>query len=408
MIKLRDMKKNVVLGISSGIAAYKCIDLVRLLREDGVSVNVIMTEHASKMLPSSEFEKVSGNKVYIELFEKDFNYRNILKSRKVDHIELAANSELMLIAPATANIIGKLAHGIADDFLTTTALAVTAPIVICPSMNVNMWNNPVVQSNISKLINLGFHIIEPCEGRLACGYEGKGRLAEIADIRDYVISRLKNTGSLKGKKVIVTAGGTSERIDDVRYITNRSSGKMGKAIAEECFLRGADVLLLRSKNTAVSRYPVKQEIFSTADDLFNLIKKYVTSCDYIFHAAAVSDFKVKNDLRGKISSEKSITLVLEPQLKILDQIKKLNPEVLLIGFKAESGEKTLITKAISRMKTAKADFMVANDIGQTDIGFESDKNEVYIISTDGTVQHLPKDSKKIIAKKIVDFVFCHS
>jgi phosphopantothenoylcysteine decarboxylase/phosphopantothenate--cysteine ligase len=399
------MKKVVLLGVTSGIAAYKTLDLVKKLREEDIDVFVIMTDHAAKMVNPKEFEEASGHKVSIDLFEENFDYKNILKERKVDHIDLADRADVMIIAPATANIIGKLANGIAEDFLTTTTLAVTAPIIICPSMNVNMWNNPVVVGNVKKLKTLGYQIIKPTSGMLACGYEGEGRLENILNIKQEIITRLNSTQSLAGKKIIITAGGTIEKIDDVRYIANRASGKMGAAIAEECFMHGAEMLLLRAKNSVKPRYLIKEELFTTADELYELVKKYAPDYDYFYHTAAVSDFTVEKH-SGKLSSDQSITLSLKPQIKILDQIKKLNSKIKLIAFKAESNlaEKELIETALKRMKESNSDAIVANDVGKSDRGFEADNNEVYIILRNGDVKHVPLASKKEVAKSIVDYL----
>lgn len=398
--------KTIVLGVTSGIAAYKILDLIKNLRKDNFNVFVIMTHHASKMVSPADFEEASGHKTYIELFEKGFNYKKVLRSRKVEHIELAGKANVMIIAPATANVIAKLAYGIADDFLTTTALAVTAPIILCPSMNVNMWNNPIVQENVAKLRKRGFHIVEPAVGILACGYEGVGRLADIQSIKNEVLNQFNYTNSLKGEKIIITAGGTMEKIDDIRYITNRSSGKMGIAIAEECYLRGADVLLLRAKNSVKPRYLMKEELFTTAKELFSSVKKYAKDYRYFFHAAAVSDFSVANYQKGKFSSKRSHTIVLKPQIKILDQIKKLNPKIRLIAFKAEynSNEKKLIHVAMKRLKESAADAIIANDVSRKDRGFEADQNEVYVILPDGSAKHFRLSSKREIAKNIVYYI----
>jgi len=262
------MKKNILIGVTSGIAAYKVLELIKLLKNEGYEIFVIMTKGATKMVSLQDFERASGNKVYVNLFEKNFDYRKVLDKRKVEHIELADKADVMVIAPATANIIGKLAYGIADDFLTTTALAMTTPIIICPSMNVNMWGNPIVQENLAKLKSVGYQIIEPSSGMLACGYEGVGRLENVEIINKEINKLLERNDSLKNKKIIVTAGGTTEKIDEVRFITNRSSGKMGVALAEECYLRGADVLLLRAKNSVSPRYLIKEKIFENLKDVF--------------------------------------------------------------------------------------------------------------------------------------------
>ncbi|VVA43946.1 Coenzyme A biosynthesis bifunctional protein CoaBC [Candidatus Roizmanbacteria bacterium] len=400
------MKKNILIGVSSGIAAYKVLNLIALLKKDGHEVFVIMTKGATEMISPKDFEKASGNKVSINLFEKNFDYKEVLYKRKVEHIELADKADVMVIAPATANIIGKLAHGIADDFLTTTALAVTAPIILCPSMNVNMWGNPIVQENLNKLKSIGYQIIEPTAGMLACGYEGVGRLENVEIINKEINKLLERTDSLKGKKVIITAGRTSEKIDEVRSITNRSSGKMGVALAEECYLRGADVLLLRAKNSISPRYLIKEKIFNTAEELLQLIKVNINDTDLFFQVAAVSDFKVAQSVEGKISSDNSVNLKLIPQIKIINQIKKLSPKTKLIAFKAGYGlsEKELIKEATKKLEESKADFIIANDISRTDRGFESDNNEVYVISKNGTVKKIPLSSKREVARKIVEYI----
>src|SRR3989339_1571452 len=357
------MKKNILIGVTGGIAAYKILDLIKLLKSEGHEVFIILTKSATEMISLEDLEKASGNKVLVNLFEKNFDYRKVLKNRNVEHIELADKCDVMVIAPATANIIGKLAHGIADDFLTTTALAVTSPIIICPSMNVNMWNNPIVQENISKLKSAGYQIVEPAKGMLACGYEGVGRLENVEIINKEINKLLERNNSLKNRKIIVTAGGTTEKIDEVRFITNRSSGKMGAALAEECYLRGADVLLLRAKNSVTPRYLIKEKIFGTGEDLMNLIKENIKKTDFFYQVAAISDYKVEQPYEGKLSSKQSVVLKLKPQIKIIDQIKKISPKTILIAFKAEYGlgEKSLIEKAIEKLKESKADVVIAND-----------------------------------------------
>jgi len=399
------MKKIAVLGVTSGIAAYKTLELVKLLKEKGIDVFVIMTQHATKMVNKKEFEKASGNNVYSDLFEEDFDYKRILKRRKVDHIALADKADVMVIAPATANVIAKLANGIADDFLTTTVLAATCPIILCPSMNVYMWKNPIVKENVSKLRGHGFHIIEPTSGMLACGYEGEGRLADVLSVSNQIRNMLNYTQFLKGKKILVTVGGTVERIDDVRFIANKSSGKMGVAIAEECFMRGADVFLLRAYNAVRPRYLIKEEEFYSAEDLFSLVKKHIENIDILFHVAAVSDFTVQNAYKGKLSSEKLATITLQPRAKIIDQIKKLNPKVKLVAFKAEYNltESELINKAKEKILTWKADAVIANDVGKKDRGFGSDMNEVFIVLKNGETKKIKRDLKRNVAREIIEF-----
>ncbi len=400
------MKKTVLVGITSGIAAYKVLTLIKLLMKEQININVIMTKNATQVVSPKEIEKISGNKVFTELFEDNLDYKKILVSRTVDHINLADGADLMVIVPATANSIAKLACGIADDFLTTTALAVTKPILICPSMNVNMWNNPVTQGNISTLHKRGYFIIGPAVGQLACGYEGIGRLFDISLIKDEIINVLHHTTSLKGKKIIVTAGATIEKIDDVRYITNRSTGKMGVAIAEECYLRGAEVLLLHGKNSKHPRFVIKEKIFTSGEDLSKLIREHIKNYDYIYHVAAVGDFAIENKVRGKITSRKKINLILIPQVKIVNQIKKLAPRIVLIAFKAEYdlSDKKLIQIADKKLKESHADFIVTNDISKDNAGFEVDTNEVCIISRNHRIKKISNAPKRTIAKEIIDFI----
>ncbi|MBI3380061.1 bifunctional phosphopantothenoylcysteine decarboxylase/phosphopantothenate--cysteine ligase CoaBC [Candidatus Gottesmanbacteria bacterium] len=401
------MKHKVVIGITSGIAAYKIVDLIKILKTQNIKVEIIMTATAVTMFGKEMFEKASGKKVYTDLITNDFDYQEVLKKREVEHIKIADTASLFVIAPSTANIIAKVAAGIADDFLTTTLLATTAPVLVCPSMNVHMWTNPIVQENLAKLKGMGYFIKEPDSGELACGYKGVGRLSEPAKIADEILKLLSNSDKLKRKKIIVTAGGTSEPIDAVRTITNRASGKMGSAIAEACFLQGAEVLILRAKNSIIPRYDIKSEVFETAKDLENLAKKYVKSYDVIFHTAAVSDFIPENKLDKKLDSGQSFTLKLKSVPKILHKIKSWNPKIKLIGFKAvyKLSEKELIDTGMKKLRESKSDFIIVNDVGKEGVGFAVDTNEVYIISTKGFVEKIKKAPKKEIAGKILDFVF---
>lgn len=400
------MKKTVVLGVSSGIAAYKSVELVRLLKKDGFEVFVIMTKSAAKMVHPNEFAKASENKVYTELFEEKFNYKDVLKIRKVDHIDLADKADIFVVAPATANTVAKIAHGMADDFLTTTLLATHAKALICPSMNVHMWRSPLVQENISKLRSAGFVIVHPERGRLACGYEGEGRLPHIETIKNEVVRHLSVRQPLLGRSVLVTAGGTLEAIDGARYIGNRSSGKMGVAIAEECMFRGASVTLLRSRSSVSPRYLIPQETFETGDELERLIKKHVKKYDIMFHVAAVSDFVPVKTLRGKIASETGITLKLRPRRKIVDHIKQLNPKIKLIVFKADWGlaEDEVPSIARKKLKESNADAIVVNDVKRIDRGFGTDTNEVFVVTKSGSKIKIPLASKQDIARGIIDFL----
>lgn len=400
------MTKTVVIGVTGSIAAFKVLDLVRNLKQEGVDVIVIQTKSAAKIVDPAEFEKISGNKVYRELFEKGFDPKNVLRDRKVDHIEIAEKADVFVVAPATANTIAKIAHGIADDFLTTALPATKAPVIICPAMNVNMWHNPVVKENVAKLRRIGYEIVEPVEGMLACGLEGRGKLADIETIKKEINNQLTRTDSLRGKRIIVTSGGTLEKIDEVRYITNRSSGKMGAAIAEECYMRGAEVLILRAQNSVKPRYQIQEELFVTTEDLYELVKKNIVNADIIFHVAAVSDFKTEERSIGKISSDKPLDLKLVPQIKISDQIKKLNPAIKLIAFKAEYGlsEKELIKAAENKLHESAADAIIANDVSRKDGGFEADFNEVFVVAKQKEAHKVAFASKREVAKEVVEYL----
>lgn len=399
------MKKTVVLGVSSGIAAYKILDLVKMLREEELDVVVILSPSATKMVDTREFEQASGNKVYTDLFEKGFDYKKVLKSRKVDHINVADSADVFVIAPATANTLAKIANGYGNNFLTTTALAISSPVIICPSMNVNMWNNPAVQENVKKIKTLGYQIIYPESGMLACGYEGTGRLANLDTIKEAVLEQLAFSSSLKNKKILVTSGGTTEPIDDVRFLSNKSSGKMGAAIADECYLRGAEVFLLRSRTAVEPRYHIHSETFETSDELSGLVREKVKDFDIVFHTAAVSDFEVETT-NGKIPSDGEHTIKLKPRKKIIDQIKKWNSRIFLVAFKAESkiSEIELAREGRTLLTRTGSDAVVANDVGRPDRGFGSDNNEVIIILKNGQTKKIELRSKREVAKNILDFL----
>src|SRR3989338_788086 len=359
--------KNVVIGVTGGIACYKVLDLVRELRSLGANVHIIMTEHATKLVSTKDFEKASGNEVQTTLFHPNVNYIGYIKKNKeIKHISLADIADLFLVCPATANIIGKIANGIADDLLSTSIMATNAPVLICPAMNVKMWKNPIVQNNVEKLKKLGYHFAEPEYGELACGYKGVGRLANFKKILDRIELLLKQRTDLKGKKILVTAGATVEEIDPVRVITNKSSGRMGISIAEQAFLRGADVLLLRSHNSVEPNYNIKEEKFTTVNDLFYKIKRNIKNFDIAIHSAAVSDFTINNKNNEKIKSGRELHLELTPTTKIFEKLKKLNKSIFLVGFKAgyNVSDKILINRAYELLKSADADLVVANDVGR--------------------------------------------
>ena len=396
---------TILIGVSSGIAAFKVIDLVERLKERGYDVIVLMTDHAKKMLSEQEFERASGNPVASELFPPGFNYQEVLERREVEHISLAERASVICIAPATANILAKISHGIADDLLTTTVLATQAALLFCPSMNVNMWNNDVTQENINSLKQKGCFFVPPEKGPLACGYEGTGRLASIDTIEAEILKLLRKKRELYGKHILVTAGGTEEEIDPVRVITNKSSGKMGIRIAEECVKRGADVTLIRARTAVDPTVRLQDVQVRSAQEMLDAIQRVIAHHDAIVHAAAVSDFTVKNKGTEKLSSAEKLLLELIPNVKIIDAIKQQNEQIRLIGFKAEHDipEQALIDKASAMLQRTGADLVVANDVGQQQV-FGADENEVLLVKGDGQVRKVERTSKQIVAERIVDEV----
>ena len=378
-------------------------EIITKLQQKNINVVVIMTSGASEMISPEKIKKENKIEVFANLFDKPINTKKILQERKVEHIQIAGNAQAIVIAPATANIIAKLANGIADDYLTTTVLAATCPIIVCPSMNVHMWHHPATQENIKKLKTLGYIIINPDSGMLACGYEGQGRLANLDVIINEITSIVSKSTKLKGKKIVVTSGGTKEYIDDVRFISNKSSGKMGVALAEECFLQGADVTIIRAKNSVEPKYNIKQLIFETADELEEILQKEVKNTDIVFHAAAVADFSVEK-FNGKISSDKEMILKLIPKEKILSKIMLWNKNVKVIAFKAETGTiQNLLIKSKQRLKQTNIFAIVANVVGEK-TGFLVDTNEVYILKNTGEEIHIPLNTKQQIAQKIIENV----
>ncbi|HRN70036.1 MAG TPA: bifunctional phosphopantothenoylcysteine decarboxylase/phosphopantothenate--cysteine ligase CoaBC [Candidatus Woesebacteria bacterium] len=399
---------KITVGISSGIAAFKILDLIPLLKKQGHSIQVILTNSAQKMVSIKEVEKLTGNKVFTTLFEKDFDYKEVLKERKVEHIEVAKDTDLFVIAPATANIISKLAQGLADDFLTTTILATDKPILVVPSMNTNMWNHPATQKNLKIIQQYGYVVMTPDNGWLACGVQGVGRLPEVEETCAEIEIMSKNTSRFKGKKVLVTAGGTSEPIDSARVLTNKSTGKMGVALAETFYKQGADILLVRAENAVSTNLPIEQVSFVTFQDLYDILERRSLEFDIIVHAAAVSDYTV-DQKRGKIDSSENLSLELLSTPKILNEIKKWNPRVQLIGFKAVHGiAEDIFGSLDEKFETSQADFFIVNDISRKDIGFGTDENEVYVVSKDKKVTKIDKNSKKEVVKNIIDLIHMSS
>ena len=399
--------KTIVIGITGGIACYKVLDLIKELKTFGSSAHVIITEHATQFVDIEDFEKASGNEVQTKLFDPKLNYIDYIKKNKpIKHISLADIADLFIICPATANVIGKIVNGIADDLLTTSITATIAPVLICPAMNVKMWKNPIVQDNVKKLKKLNYHFVEPEYGELACGYKGVGRLANLKNIFDRIELLLKSRYKLKGKKILVTAGATFEEIDPIRVITNKSSGKMGTNIAEQAYLKGAGVILLRGQNSVEPNYNLTEEKFTSVNDLHNKIKKYIKKSDIIIHSAAVSDFAINNKTNAKIKSSKKLHLELAPTTKIFEKLKKLNKRIFLVGFKAEHDvtKNILIKSAYKILKKANADLVVANDVGKEGRGFDVDTNEVFIVDKNKNVEHIELADKRVVADRVLDAI----
>ena len=393
--------KNILIGITGGIAAYKICELVRLYRKARANVRVVLTPNALNFVTKLTLQTLSNNEVYVDNFEID--------EYKPEHIALT-EADIFVIAPASANTISKLANGICDNLLLSTACAFNKPFLIAPAMNTNMWENPFVQENLSKLRKNGYNILEPDEGYLACGTNGKGRMREVEEIFE-ATDRILSSGKLSGKKILITAGGTKEKIDPVRFISNSSSGKMGIALADMASQEGADVTLV---STFKAEKSYKNIVAETAQEMEKVVKENLANQDCIIMTAAVSDYRIKNYSEQKIkkSDDEGITLELVKNPDILKEIceiknvssseSKENMPVI-VGFCAES--ENLIENAKKKIQKKGCDFLVANDISRKDIGFNSDENEVYLLDKDLNIKHVEKDTKQNIAKRILEEIF---
>lgn len=383
--------KNILIGITGGIAAYKICTLIRLYRKAGANVRVVLTPNALNFVTKLTLQTLSNNEVYVDNFEID--------EYKPEHIALT-EADIFVIAPASANTIGKLANGMCDNLLLSTACAFSKPILIAPAMNENMWNNPFVQENMSKLKKHGYHIIEPETGFLACGTNGVGRMKEPEEIFDRTVEIFSENKKLKGKKILITAGGTREKIDPVRYITNASSGKMGLALADNAYRMGADVTLV---STFKADKPYKNIVTETALEMEKAVKENLSNQDCVIMAAAVSDYRVENCAENKIKKQgNKLTLELVENPDILKSICK-TPNKIICGFCAES--ENLLENAKAKIQKKGCDFLIANDISRKDIGFNTDENEVYIIDKSLNIKHIEKDTKENIARRILEEIF---
>ena len=391
------MSKCVVIGVTGGIAVYKALDVISALRKKDIEVHVIMTESASKFVNPLTFQSISQNMVVTDMFAEP-------KAWEIQHISLAQKADLMLIAPATANVIGKISNGIADDMLSTTVMATKAKVLIAPAMNTNMYQNPIVQNNISKLKDFGYKFIEPASGRLACGDIGIGKLADVNTIVERVIEELEDKEQdLLGKKVLVSAGPTIAPIDPVRYITNRSTGKMGYAIAKEARDRGAEVILVSGPTNLEPPKNVKIINIKTNEEMKKEILQNFKWADIVIKSAAVADYKPKEYSKEKIKKgEGDLNICLTRDNDILKFLGEIKTHQVLVGFAAESDN--VLENAERKLKNKNLDFIVANDITTSDTGFGSEDNKVVILSKNNEKLELEKMSKKKVASNIFDMI----
>ncbi|MGL4738161.1 MAG: bifunctional phosphopantothenoylcysteine decarboxylase/phosphopantothenate--cysteine ligase CoaBC [Cellulosilyticaceae bacterium] len=390
------MKKHVLLGVTGGIAVYKILDVASKLRKLGYEMNTIMTDNACEFVKPLSFETITNNYVVTDTFARPHKW-------EVEHIALAKRTDLMLIAPATANIIGKIAHGIADDMLSTTVMAARCPVVIAPAMNTAMYENPIVQENIAYLKSKGYLFIEPDSGWLACGDLGSGKLPSPDVIVAHVTKLLEEEKDLLGKRVLITAGPTVEAIDPMRYITNHSSGKMGYAIAERAAKRGAEVVLVSGPTqldcpSGVTRIDVK-----SARDMYKAVHEQFDKADIVIKTAAVADYRPANESVHKIKKDGGVlSLDLVPNPDILSSLGECKADKILVGFAAETDD--VIEYAKQKIQKKNLDFIVANNIAQAGAGFKGDTNIATIIKADGEVIAYPQMSKHDLADQILDQV----
>ena len=386
--------KTILIGITAGIAAYKICELIRMYKREGANVRVMVTPNALNLVTALTLESLSQNEVFVDNFE--------IKEYKPEHISLCDEADIMVIAPATANTISKIANGICDNLLTTTVCAFNKPIIIAPAMNTNMWKNQFVQENVSKLEKTGYYILNPESGFLACGTTGEGRLCSLDKIYNKTLEILNQNKILSGKKIVISAGGTIEKIDPVRYISNFSSGKMGTALADAAYKMGADVTLVSTFDIQKPYNVIKTE---SAVEMENVITKYNNNVDCIIMAAAVADYRVKDyseqKMKKTFEDEIQISLVKNPD--ILKELSSVVTATKIVGFCAES--ENLLENAKVKIKNKGCDFLIANDISRKDIGFSSDDNEVYIIDRNLNVKHIDKTSKSELAYKILELLF---
>lgn len=389
--------KFVTLGITGSIAAYKAVSLAGLLTRTGVDVHVVMTKAALKFIAPTTFHAITKHYVHTDMFVHS-------PDLKMPHIELAQKADLIVIAPATANILGKVAHGIADDLLTTIVMAATCPVLFCPAMNLHMYQNPVTQANLARLKELDYHLLEPGTGYLACGGQGPGRFPEPEEVFERVTQLISPAGDLEGMAILVTAGGTREPLDPVRFLSNRSSGKMGFALARAAVSRGARVTMVAAPTSLLPPSGVEFIPVETALEMHQTVMDYFPQMDVVIKAAAVADYRPARTSRQKIKKGSDhLVLELEKNPDILLELgRRKQPRQVLVGFAAET--ENLVEAALEKVEKKNLDLLVANDVTQPGAGFETDTNIVKLIYRNGEVVNLPLMNKPDLAGRILDAV----
>ena len=390
---------KVALGVSGGIAAYKAAEIVRLLQDRGIRVQVIMTRAAQEFVKPLTFAALSGEKVITDMFSGGNEQPNI--DSAVEHIAVAQSIDALVVAPATADVLGKFAQGLATDFLTTLYLATTAPVVVAPAMNVNMWNHEATQANIATLKRRCVRVVEPDSGYLACGMTGPGRLAANESIVAAVMEALGASQELAGETVLITAGPTREKIDPVRYLTNRSSGRMGYALAEAALRRGARVLLVSGPTSINPPGGAELTRVETAEEMWKAVMNLLPESTIVIKTAAVSDYKAKLEAAQKIKRTGPLTLELEATVDILGEIVRQKESQLVIGFAAET--QNALENARTKLAKKSLDAIVVNDVSREGIGFDSERNAVTIITHDEVVE-VPETTKWEVAQRVLDHV----
>jgi len=395
--------KTVVVGVCGGIAAYKVVEVVSRLQKLNADVNVIMTKNAAEFVTPLTFRSISHNPVIVDMFDEPIKW-------DIQHISLATKADVIVVAPATANIIGKVANGIADDMLTTTIMATKARVVFVPAMNTNMYENPIVQQNIKKLIGLGYIFLEPETGLMACGTKGSGRLPEPSVIVENVCGHVLEKADFKGLRILITAGPTQEPIDPVRYVSNRSSGKMGYALAAQASKRGAQVKIVSGPVNIKPAIGVEVVNIKTADEMFDEVMKNYKNYDVLIMVAAVSDYKCAKIAGEKIKKKEdklNIELVKNPD--IAKELGSVKGNRILVGFSAETND--LVTNATKKLAKKNLDLIIANDVTLEGAGFGTDTNIIKIIKRDGEIIDFPIMSKTQAGDKILDEIIklnnCH-